>query len=177
MTDESLPYETVFNNLYTQHSGKLYSAILRYVKSGEVAEDLLQDLFVKLWNNRALLQDPSFQTGYLYTAAKNAALDYLKKEAVHVKAMQALRYAKPAERNISQERLEGIEYQQVLKQAVEQLSPQQQIAYVLAEEQDLSYQDIADKMEISRATVKRHLELARKFVRGYVVKRFLGLLV
>jgi RNA polymerase sigma-70 factor (family 1) len=169
---EPSTYENVFTTLYQQHSGKLYSAIIRYVKSEEVAEDLVQDLFVKLWNNRVLFTDPSFQAGYLYTAAKNAALDYLKKEAVHIKAVEALSRAKSATRNTSQERIEGKEYQQVLLEAVTLLSPQRQLAYALSQEEELSYQDIADKMQISRATVKRHLEIARRFVRKYMIRQF-----
>nr|WP_199082706.1 sigma factor-like helix-turn-helix DNA-binding protein [Pedobacter sp. ASV19] len=70
--------------------------------------------------------------------------------------------------NTTDEKIEQIEYDRLLKDAIAQLPPQQKEAWLLVNEEELSYAETAVRMNISRLTVKRHLELSRKSVRDFL---------
>lgn len=160
--------ERAFNQMYYQTNRNIFNAVMSYVKNEHIAIELVQQVYVKFWNNRQKLKDVRSLKDYLFIIARNLTLDHFKKVTLETNffAEFILRENNPV--NTTDEKIEQIEYDRLLKDAIAQLPPQQKEAWLLINEEELSYAETAVKMNISRLTVKRHLELSRKSVREYL---------
>ncbi|WP_316834699.1 RNA polymerase sigma factor [Pedobacter nutrimenti] len=160
--------ERAFNQMYYQTNRNIFNAVMSYVKNEHIAIELVQQVYVKFWNNRHKLKDVRSLKDYLFIIARNLTLDHFKKVTLETNffAEFILRENNPV--NTTDEKIEQIEYDRLLKDAIAQLPPQQKEAWLLINEEELSYAETAVKMNISRLTVKRHLELSRKSVREYL---------
>lgn len=160
--------ERAFNQMYYQTNRNIFNAVMSYVKNEHIAIELVQRVYVKFWNNRQKLKDVRSLKDYLFIIARNLTLDHFRKVTLETNffAEFILRENNPV--NTTDEKIEQIEYDRLLKDAIAQLPPQQKEAWLLINEEELSYAETAVKMNISRLTVKRHLELSRKSVREYL---------
>jgi len=160
--------ERAFNQMYYQTNRNIFNAVMSYVKNEHIAIELVQQVYVKFWNNRQKLKDVRSLKDYLFIIARNLTLDHFKKVTIETNffAEFILRENNPV--NTTDEKIEQIEYDRLLKDAIAQLPPQQKEAWLLVNEEELSYAETAVRMNISRLTVKRHLELSRKSVRDFL---------
>ena len=160
--------ERAFNQMYYQTNRNIFNAVMSYVKNEHIAIELVQQVYVKFWNNRQKLKDVRSLKDYLFIIARNLTLDHFRKVTLETNffAEFILRENNPV--NTTDEKIEQIEYDRLLKDAIAQLPPQQKEAWLLINEEELSYAETAVKMNISRLTVKRHLELSRKSVRDFL---------
>jgi RNA polymerase sigma-70 factor (family 1) len=154
--------EIAFKAIYDHYAPGIYRVANRYFQSGEMAEDLVQEIFSTLWLKRAEFSEVQHFRFYLFTMARNLALKYLKKMAKDALINQEFT-----------DRLsltdDGTElYEERLRQAVEQLPPQQRQVFNLAKVNGLSHEDIALKLKLSPSTVNNHLVAALKFIRQHV---------
>jgi RNA polymerase sigma factor (sigma-70 family) len=161
-----------FEKVYRLFSATLFNAVMVYVKDVHLAGDILQIVFIKFWEKRERLGDIRSLEDFLFIMARNTALNHWKKAVLENKVLGQLRDRQRASDNSAAETVQGNEYRRIYTEALSKLSPQQYKVYLLAEEGDFSYEDIAQQMGLSRLTVKKHLELARKFVRGYMTRYF-----
>lgn len=160
--------ETAFNELYRFTSGNIYNAVVTYVKAAHVAEEIVQDVYVRLWKNREKLAGVENIENYLFVLARNAAMDHFRNVTARQKLLISLREVPETFNENGEALLIEKEYHSIYKKAVAELPEQQQRVYRLAQEQEMRLADIAFDMGLSRSTVKKHLELARRFVREYV---------
>jgi len=160
--------ELAFNQIYYQTNKNIYNAVMAYVKNKHIAIELVQQVYIKLWNNREKLRNVRSLKDYLFILAKNLTLDHFKKVTLETTFFVELTLRENEPANTTDEKIEQIEYDKLLMEAIGQLPPQQREAWLLINEQELSYAEIAVKMNISKLTVKRHLELSRKSVRDYL---------
>jgi RNA polymerase sigma-70 factor (ECF subfamily) len=161
--------ERAFNIIYEKHWPKLYRFLYRMTKSSEVAEELLVDVFLKLWMGRELIPQIRNMDGYLYKAAYHKALDFFKlcaKEVSVQKAIEQQMSGKCAE-NADQHLLE-VEYQDLIAQAIRQLSPQRKRVFTLSREQGLTHEQIARELDVSPLTVKRTMSDALQSIRTFL---------
>lgn len=160
--------EAAFALLYKHTVASIYNAVLTYVKAEYAAEEIVQDVYVKLWNNRDKLAEVEQPDSYLFIMARNAVMTHFRK----ITAEQKLFISLPEAGSLPRESVSGHlmvkEYQAIHAKAMNLLPTQQQAAYRLAYEQELPLAAIAATMKLSRSTVKKHLELSRRFVRDYV---------
>ncbi|HEY4207656.1 MAG TPA: sigma-70 family RNA polymerase sigma factor, partial [Puia sp.] len=143
--------------------------VMAYVKNEHAAREIVQIVFIKIWDQRERLRDIQSLKDYLFILARNTVFDHFRKVTIETSGLAYLRQKDPALHNNNvlvnmQERECG----QLLRQVISRLPSQQRQAYLMASEQEMSYEEIADRMQLSRLTVKRHLELARRFVRKYL---------
>ena len=146
----------------------MHAAVYSYTKSRFVAEELVQEAFIRLWKNRSQLTAIEDPTAYLYRMIFNHINNYIKKTANEKKILdRALAKMDPAADN-TQQQLEANEMTRIITAAVERLPPQKKIIYRLSREQGLSYQEIATQLNLSPHTVKNHLVEAMKLLRAYL---------
>ncbi|WP_214227820.1 sigma-70 family RNA polymerase sigma factor [Pedobacter sp. B4-66] len=160
--------EQAFNQIYYRTNKNIYNAVMAYVKNEHIAIELVQQVYIKFWNNRKKLKEVKSLKDYLFIMARNLTLDHFKKVTIQTKIFTELILRENESVNSTDDKIEEIEYDKLLQKAIEQLPPQQKEAWLLVNEQELSYAEIALKMNISKLTVKRHLELSRKSVRDYL---------
>jgi RNA polymerase sigma-70 factor (ECF subfamily) len=163
--------EGAFNILYQKISPIAYGVAVNLLKDSLQAEDIVQDIFVKLWSGRKTLPVVQSLENFVFILTRNAVFSHFKKVTLETKVLAAIKENTMSNDTATFHLAEEREYQKILQSAISQLPPQQQQVYMLAEEKELSYNEIALSMHLSKETVKRHLALARKFIRSYVSNR------
>ncbi len=159
-----------FSALYYKYHAYLYAVALRYLKNKDLAEDSVQHVFIKLWENTKALNIDINVKNYLYTMTKNHILNQIRdnKETI------SLNYAN-AQQEISDQDdfIKSMEEQQtldVLLKGIESLPTQKKEVCLLKLEDHITNQKIADKMGISIHTVKSHYQESLKMLRDYFQK-------
>lgn len=159
-----------FTRLYHKYHPYLYALALRYLKNKEMAEDTVQHVFVKLWETTSSLNIEINVKNYLYTMTKNYILNQIRdnKETI------ALNYANAqCEFKEEDDFINSIEAQQTidfLHKGIDNLPLQKKEVCLLKLEEQISNQEIADKMGISIHTVKSHYQESLKMLRTYFEK-------
>lgn len=164
--------QDAFTALYLHFSPVVYNTLLYFLKTEQDADELLQQLFINVWEKRQQLAGAEDLESYLFMMTRNMVLNHLKKRAREEQFITryGTRGALPApdpESGFLQK-----QYGELLQKAIGTLPQQQQRVYRLAEEEELSYEEIALQLSLSKLTVKKHLELARRQVRAYM-RRYL----
>lgn len=153
-------FELVFN----KYTDLLYCYALGVVKNREVAEDIVQDVFVYLWHNCRKINLSGLLSGYLLRAVKNACINYKLHEAVeHKYKKEFLATQSETQEIYSEERLEQLRSR--LIKLFDQLPPKCKDILVLGCVEGLKYKEIADRLGISVNTVKTQIKYAYKKLR------------
>ncbi len=139
----------------------LYQFAGRFVKDKDISENIVQEIFVKLWENRDKLNIQSNVKSYLYTAVKNHSLNYIKKEKQHISIEDETEssnyYSKaPDEEMIDKELYDSVQA------AINKLPEHCRQIYLLKRYDELSYSEIAEVQNVSINTVKTQLKRAVK---------------
>lgn len=157
-----------FSTLYGLYSKMLLSNILHMVKDREIAKELLQDLFLKVWEKRAQIDIERSFKSFLFTIAKNSVYDYLRKVALDKKLTQELIANTIEGYNHTEELLGYKEKNACLNQAIEMLSPQSRQVYQLCKIEGLSHKEISERLGISVSTVNNHMVKSSKAVKAFL---------
>jgi len=158
--EQSLPVHrpnievNTFERAFEHYWAQLYHHALRKLNDQELAEDLVQECFVVLWNNGELLSKDKEIGGYLYGVLRHKILDTFRKDQVRLR--YADRYTKLPQTfaNPADERLIVSELQKVIDDELALMPPRMVEIYRLKREQRLSTPEIAQKLGISEQTVK-----------------------
>lgn len=158
--------EHAFSELFNTHHQLLGTHIYRITNSAELAEEVVQDVFIKIWMNRETLTTIHNFRAYLFVVSKNHALNCLRKlakERIHQKTIEENAMAIVPEENA------GLtDYYSLLDKAIDHLPPQQQKVYLLSRHNRLKYDEIANQMGLSRETVKKYLQGATHSITSFV---------
>jgi RNA polymerase sigma-70 factor (ECF subfamily) len=154
--------------LYNKYHSKMYGWLIRFVKLPELAEDIIQETFLKIWEIRHRIQPQQSFPAYLYRISRNKALKMLKKisrdETLRSKVLA--QYA-AIEMNDPEKKLQWRQYQQLLDNAVSRLPVQRQKVYILCRHNNKTYDEVANELGISKNTVKEHMIKALQDIRQY----------
>lgn len=159
--------EPAFRKLFADHHQLIGAHILRITKSKQLAEEIVQDVFLKIWMARETLAEIENFKAYLFIISRNHTLNVLRK------------IAKEQERHKTWEKQNQLESGNgldspslsLVDEAIEKLPVRQRETYLLHRHHRLTYQEIADRLVISKETVKTHLKLATGFITKYVCSR------
>ncbi|WP_316805614.1 RNA polymerase sigma-70 factor [Pedobacter nototheniae] len=157
-----------FTILFNAHYKSLASYVFKLTESLEVAEEIVQDVFIKIWLKKESLEHIHHFGNYIFILSKNQTLNYLRK-----KANDELKF-KTWEKEFEGENPEESSYEQaenfrlLIDKAIENLPPQQKKIYLLSREEKLKYEEIAKMLNISPETVKKHIYVASKAIKEYV---------
>jgi RNA polymerase sigma-70 factor (ECF subfamily) len=157
--------ETAFSEIFYHYIARIHPFIKKMTRSEEIAEDIVQDVFVSLWKNRVNMREVENYQSYIFTMATNKTYNYLKAKAKEVKGMKEVILKENDFTNNTQEIIDLHESQALINHLVEQLPPQKKLIYKLTREEGLSHDEIAQKLNISKNTVKNHLIETLKFLR------------
>jgi RNA polymerase sigma-70 factor (family 1) len=132
------------------------------------AEELTQDVFLKIWSGRHLLRDVENADGYLFVMARNASLDAIQKRTSESNMRIHLQTRNPSSENSTELEIDLNETGKLLEQAVRNLPPQQETIYRLSKEEGLTRQEIASRLHISENTVRNHLAAAIQSIKAWL---------
>jgi len=155
----------VVNELYEKYSSKLYHFAFNYLKSESDALDIVQEVFISLWNNRKKLSNTSNLEAYLFTITKNTVISVFRKKISEKQYLNDLKN-KVIVNGIDTENQVNYELlSEKINQLVDQLPPQRKRVYKLSKEQNFANKLIAKELNISIKTVEDHITKARKFLK------------
>lgn len=167
LNEISLGNQLAFRTLFERHRKRVYSYALKIVKSNELAEEILLDVFLKIWQHSDL-NDIRNLEHYLITVTKNLSISTLRKTRMEF-AFNSLQTENWGEgTNQTEETIIFNETSRVLNDAIELLPPQQKLVYTLCRLEGLKYNQVAERMSISPLTVKTHMQYALRFLRKHV---------
>ena len=152
---------TAFSYVFQKYYQALYQFAGRFVKDAQTAENIVQDVFVKLWTNRENCLITSSLKSYLYAATRNTALNFLSREKKQLSTEDLMSdrqdtTANPEERIIENEMIDGVH------KAIEKLPEKCRYVYLMKRYDDLKYHEIAEILDISINTVKTQMKRALK---------------
>ncbi len=160
--------EHAFRQLFNTYNKKIFSFAMYLTRSEAIAEEITQDVFLKIWLNRSELAGISYFNSYLKKVARNVAYNYLKRHNHEKLILKELAQQSPYDGFDAETMLQTKTYQQLLFKAIEQLPPQQKKVYLLSNQQGLSYDQIAHTLQLSRNTIKNHMKQALRSIRTYM---------
>ena len=157
-----------FELLFHQYKDFLFHYAFRVLRSKEVADDLVQKTFVKLWQGKSRVSSVVSLKGYLFTVIKNLVLDHLKRVSRDrllkddLKLRVQISHVKP-EADLIYSDLEAIAHQ-----AIESLPTQRKLIFKMNRENGCSYHEIASQLNISENTVKVSIYKSLSHIRRYL---------
>jgi RNA polymerase sigma-70 factor (ECF subfamily) len=158
--------QEAFTSLYRRHHQGIYNFLLRIVKIPTFAEDLMQDVFVKIWEDCQQIHITASFSSYLYQTARHKAIDALRRIARESVLEDEVRHRLASGLDhLMHTEYEWREYEFLLNQAIEALPPQRRRAFELVRQEGKKYEEAAALMGISRNTLKQHISLAVESIR------------
>lgn len=163
--------EVAFRQLFDHYRNKIYSLGMYLTRSELMAEEIVQDVFLKVWEKRQELSGIQYFNGWLRTVAKNTCSNYLRDLAVEKLAMSRLsENTDPITSSVESEVILK-DYQQIIDEAIQRLPPQQKKVYILSKQTGKKQEEIARELNISIYTVKEYLKLAHRSVRQHITQK------
>lgn len=170
-TDPEAFMETLFKAFYRS----LGNVVFQVVYDRDVAEDLVQDVLLNVWKNRDTLHITTTYKAYLHRAAMNAALRYAERQKRQVSLEQA--NTPDFGTDSTAEHMDGQEAEQAVAAALAALPPQCRAVFLLSRQEGLSYQQIADTLEVAPKTVENQMGKALRLLRQHLKGFFSGALL
>lgn len=162
--------ESAFTSIYRQYHPALYTYLLHICKIPSLAEDLVHDVFLKVWEIRHRINPALPFTGYLYRIARNHAFKTLKKlaydEVLQEKVLEHLQF----QGNGPEQMVNEKEYNRLFQEALGRLTPQRLNVFRLCRQEGKSYDEAAAILGISRNAVKKHMVLSMRAIHNYIYR-------
>jgi len=152
-----------FKNLFETYCQALIYFAWRYVKSTQIAENIVQDVFLKMWLNRTKLNPALKIRSYLYKAVRNQAMQHLRKAKFENRRenIQAL----DSSAKSPEDKLDEKEIAVSVQKAISELPSQCRLVFTMSKYSNLTYSEIAEIQNISIKTVEAHMGRALKLLR------------
>ncbi|GAB3539266.1 sigma-70 family RNA polymerase sigma factor [Spirosoma fluminis] len=160
--------KTAFKTLFYRYHGHLYTIASQYLKDPVLAKEALQDVYLKLWNQRHSLDLSQPINDYLATAMRRYVLNHIRndRQAIlrHIERQHSLTLID----TLTDEQLIFDEYNTVVRQGLDKLPAQRQLVFILRSVDNLTDAEVASNLEISINSAKVHYQQACLFLRDYL---------
>ena len=156
-----------FDTIYNKYCKRLYGFVIRYVKQDEDAEEIVQEVFVKIWENRNKIDIYSSFESFLFTITYNAAINLIRKRINEKKYLEHLKSIQEVNSPIElSDEIQFKELNEKIESLLNELTPRQKEIFQLSRGEGLTHDEIAKKLNISSNTVKNHLVSALKYLKS-----------
>ncbi|NSL85711.1 sigma-70 family RNA polymerase sigma factor [Chitinophaga sp. Mgbs1] len=162
--------ENAYRLLFDRYADRMYMNALHFTKSEELAQDLTQEIFIRIWVNRLKLSTVDRFDAWLFTVARNVIRNELKKKILPVEN-EAFLHTYFRDNNLTpQERIEYKELESSVHQAIRNLPPQMQTVFLLSRQEGLTHEEIALRMNISVVSSKTYMVRCLLAIRRHLGK-------
>ncbi len=158
-----------FDAIYNKYCHKLHKFVFMFLKHEEDAEEIVQEVFVKIWESRSKIDVYSSFESFLFTIAYNATMSLLRKRITEAKSreyLKSLQQIDTAEQVINE--IQFKELDEKVQSLLQQITSRQKEIYLLSREDGLTHKEIAQKLNISESTVNNHLVTTIKFLKSHI---------
>jgi RNA polymerase sigma-19 factor, ECF subfamily len=168
--------EAAFEQVFKSHYKNLHAYAFTMLKDEDEAEEMVQQVFFKLWDRSGYLSFSGPIAAYLYRAVHNESLNFLKHQKVRASHQLHVAYSMKNKTEHGQGKMMRKELENKFREALNELPEQCRTVFQLSRFEDMKYREIADKLDISVKTVENHMGKALKLLRTKLVD-FLPLLL
>lgn len=165
-----------FDQIFKKYGDRLFGFALSYLKSKEETEGLVQDVFLKIWENRKNLKKESSLKSYLFTIAYHDMCKFFRKKQIHEKFLEERSNTKNVTINLE----EQLEYNATLEQVdqlIEKLPEKQKVIFLKSRKEGKSTKEIAEEMNLAPGTIDNQISAALKFLRKNLPSNNIALLL
>ncbi|RXK83113.1 RNA polymerase sigma factor [Filimonas effusa] len=159
--------EAAFRTLFHQYWDHIYTVAFTFTKSDTLSEELVQDIFLKIWIGREKLDGVASFSNYLFIVARNHILNQLRKKVYEVPFREQVLAYFAADDNPEQY-VQNRQVGELVERGIALLSPQQQAVYRMSRQQGMNQDEIAAALGISVSTVKTHMSKALYALREFL---------
>lgn len=161
-------HEPALAELFRRFETKLYTYALKFSRQQELAEEILQDVFVSLWEYRAEIDTSLPISALLYRMTRNKILNALRQETRLARQRKTYSFSMEVSRDLTEERVVLNDYHRIMDRAIENLPTQRRSIFKMNHLDGMSYDEIAGALGISRNTVRNQMIKSMKYVRGFL---------
>jgi RNA polymerase sigma-70 factor (family 1) len=170
-------HREAFNEIYERYSVKLYLTAFKRLRSEDDAKDMVQDLFLSLWLKRQSITIKTSLSAYLYTAVKHKVINYAESNIVRGNYLNSLNKTLIEYDNSTHDTIVSRDLEQHIDFGIDRLSPKMKMVFELSRRENLSVNEIADRLQLSEQTVKNQISKALKILRVHVSDISAGILL
>jgi RNA polymerase sigma-70 factor (family 1) len=163
--------EKAFQDLFHEWEPRLSAFLFKISKSKEITEEIVSDVFLKIWMSRESLEHISNFKAYLFAACKNQALNALKKNLIELKHLKNIEWRSQHHDTVLPFNESIDDKFPLIDAAVNALPERQKQVYILSRFHHLTYEEIAKKLGIGKESVKTHMKHAIASITEYVKLR------
>lgn len=160
--------EFAFKVIYDRHKSALYGYCRSIIKSDAYAEEIVQEVFVKLWIKSANIKADMPLRPYLYAMVRNHCFNFLKKAAKTKSLHQEVFYNRSSSEDSLTNAMLEAEYDAIRRGAIDALPPKRKAIFLMSRKRNMSYSEIGQELNISISTVKTQMSLALTTIREYL---------
>jgi RNA polymerase sigma-70 factor (family 1) len=160
--------EKAFTELFHTYTPKLLPFVFKLTRNEHLAQEMIQETFLKLWVNRAALVNVNEPASWIFRIAANVSVTYLRKQSNRERLLNAVKPDEASDTVV--DKLETKELTLIINKAVEALPDRRKEIYRLSREQGLNHQQIAEKLQLSTNTVANQIGISLKFIREFINK-------
>ena len=163
--------ENAFRALYDIYFHRLSVYIFKLCKSESATEEIVQDIFIKIWENRNSLASVDIPEAYIFSMARNKTIDVLRKLARETGLIGVLQAQMELSNNEIEDKLNLDDLRRLIEEALEPLSDQKKRIFHLSRNEGLEHDEIAQIMQLSKSTVKNHLSQTLQHIREFISQK------
>ena len=158
--------ENAFKKLFDLYRSRVFNYTLKITKSKEASEEIVMDVFLKLWEGRSLLVEIESFPAFIFTVTKNKSLDFMRRVAKD-RVLKELVWdeLQVAANAAADDKVISDELEREMQTTISKLSPQRRMVFRLSREEYMTYDQIAAHLHLSKSTVKNHMLDALRFIR------------
>ncbi|MEQ9439252.1 MAG: RNA polymerase sigma-70 factor [Cyclobacteriaceae bacterium] len=153
--------------LFQKYHHALYYHALAFVKSSPLAEDVVQEVFIKVWETREQIKPELSFKSYLFTISRNHIINQLKRLSLDWKAKQDIAYHQVTVHNQVEDQVIYDDYEAIARKALAELPAKRKMVFTLYRLEGKKYDEIASLLNISKNTVRDHVVKAEKSIKEY----------
>ncbi len=157
--------DAAFREIYDRYVKTVYQTGLRYLRSDDLANDVVQEVFCSLWDRREHFLHVRSLEGYLVTMTHHQIYRLFRKWAAETKGREMYAERRESAFNDTDFRILSSQYEEILEELVDRLPPQQKQIFRMARKEGMTHEAIARELNLSQGTVKNHMVRALQFLR------------
>ncbi|MDO6429932.1 RNA polymerase sigma-70 factor [Flavitalea sp. BT771] len=163
--------QKAFAALFSRYKDRVYTIALTYTENSTIAEEIVQDVFMRVWKNRPKLKEINNFSSWIHVITRNRALTELQKIAREGERKEELISYLPTEVSDAEDKVQVNHMEELLEKALTRLSPQQRKVFVLTRLQGHTRMEVAEMLNLAPATVSVHLAIALRSIRAFLTNQ------
>lgn len=163
-----------FGKIYTYFKDAVLANILKIIHQPHIAEDILQDTFVKLWENRSRFSDKQSVAAWLFRVSYHSSIDHIRDMLrAKLKTETSLLLEEEGKMENQQELLHEVYHKEaLLQEAISMLPPKKRQVFELCKLEGKSYAEVSEALNIAKSTVKDYIIESNKSIKKHVLTKY-----